>query len=160
MQVAPEVVQEPFSKSERLASLPLERFHSTEWEATRSPDKSSLCEWALRRLLEELNARLDYVNRYNRSLAEKAAEQFKRFEEMLELKQRQEKQKLEEQLEKDSKEALERQEKLKEEHRHRAKQRSDGIIPLDILIVCGLDRTFSFENSDGPRNRTCFKSFR
>ncbi|CAI9554939.1 unnamed protein product [Staurois parvus] len=70
---------------------------------------------------EELNARLDYANRYNRSLAEKAAEQFKRFDEMLELKQRQEKQELEEQLEKDSKEALERQEKLKEEHRHRAK---------------------------------------
>ncbi|XP_018421001.1 PREDICTED: nucleoporin GLE1 [Nanorana parkeri] len=70
---------------------------------------------------EELNARLDYANRYNRSLAEKAAEQFKRFEEMLELKQRREKQELEEQLEKDSKEALERQEKLKEEHRHRAK---------------------------------------
>lgn len=50
---------------------------------------------------EELNARLDYVNRYNKSLAEKAAEQFKRFEEMLELKQRQEKQKLDEQLEKE-----------------------------------------------------------
>ncbi|PIO37835.1 hypothetical protein AB205_0103900 [Aquarana catesbeiana] len=52
MQVTPEVVQEPFSKSERLASLPLERFHSTEREATcqatRSPDKSSLCEWGLR----------------------------------------------------------------------------------------------------------------
>ncbi|XP_072287328.1 mRNA export factor GLE1 isoform X2 [Pyxicephalus adspersus] len=70
---------------------------------------------------EELNARLDYANRYTRSLAEKAAEQFKRFEEMLELKQRRVKQELEEQLEKDSKEALEQQEKLKEEHRHRAK---------------------------------------
>ncbi|XP_075691232.1 mRNA export factor GLE1 [Rhinoderma darwinii] len=70
---------------------------------------------------EELQARLDMCDQFSKSLAEKSAEQLKRFEEMMELKQRQEKHQLLEQLEKGSKEALGQQEKLKEEHRHRAK---------------------------------------
>ncbi|XP_077334824.1 mRNA export factor GLE1 [Lithobates pipiens] len=103
---------------------------------------------------EELNARLEYVNRYNRSLAEKAAEQFKRFEEMLELKQRQEKQKLEEQLEKDSKEALERQEKLKEEHRHRAKLLSLKLREAEQQRQQELERTRQEEGRERMR-RLC-----
>ncbi|KAM3910591.1 mRNA export factor GLE1 [Leptodactylus fuscus] len=70
---------------------------------------------------EELQARLDMCDQFSKSIAEKSAEQLKRFEEMMELKHRQEKHQLLEELEKGSKEALGQQEKLKEEHRHRAK---------------------------------------
>ncbi|KAM4696478.1 mRNA export factor GLE1 [Rhinophrynus dorsalis] len=56
-----------------------------------------------------------------KSLADKAMEQFKRFEEKMELKQRQERHQLQEQLDKGTKEVLGKQEKLKEEHRRRAK---------------------------------------
>lgn len=73
------------------------------------------------RVTEGLQARLDMCDQFSKSMAEKSAEQLKRFEEMMELKQRQEKHQLLEQLEKGSKEALGQQEKLKEEHRHRAK---------------------------------------
>ncbi|XP_066436448.1 mRNA export factor GLE1 [Eleutherodactylus coqui] len=70
---------------------------------------------------EDLQTRLDMCDQFSKSMAEKSAEQLKRFEEMMELKQRQERHQLLEQLEKGSKEALGQQEKLKEEHRHRAK---------------------------------------
>ncbi|XP_044161845.1 nucleoporin GLE1 [Bufo gargarizans] len=70
---------------------------------------------------EHLQARVDMCDQFSKSMAEKSAEQLKRFEEMMELKQRQEKHQLLELLEKGSKEALGQQEKLKEEHRHRAK---------------------------------------
>ncbi|KAM5146380.1 mRNA export factor GLE1 isoform 2-T2 [Mantella aurantiaca] len=103
---------------------------------------------------EELNTRLDYANRYNKSLAEKAAEQFKRFEEMLELKRRREKQELEEQLEKDSKEALERQEKLKEEHRHRAKLLSLKLREAEQQRQQELERTRQEEGRERMR-RLC-----
>ncbi|KAG9477648.1 hypothetical protein GDO78_012914 [Eleutherodactylus coqui] len=71
---------------------------------------------------EDLQTRLDLCDQFSKSMAEKSAEQLKRFEEMMELKQRQERHQLLEQLEKGSKEALGQQEKLKEEHRHRAKR--------------------------------------
>ncbi|KAM4662875.1 mRNA export factor GLE1 [Discoglossus pictus] len=73
------------------------------------------------KMKEELQQRLEMTEQLGKSFADKAAEQLKRFEEMMELKQRQERDQLQEQLEKGSKEALGQQEKLKEEHRHRAK---------------------------------------
>ncbi|XP_075041228.1 mRNA export factor GLE1 [Mixophyes fleayi] len=73
------------------------------------------------KMKEEVRVRLDMTDQFSKLFAEKAVEQLKRFEEMLELKQRQEKHQLQEQLEKGSKEALGHQEKLKEELRHRAK---------------------------------------
>ncbi|KAM8934278.1 mRNA export factor GLE1 [Pelodytes ibericus] len=73
------------------------------------------------KMKEELRQRLEMTEQLGKSFAEKAVEQLKRYEEMMELKQRQEREQLREQLEKGSKEALGQQEKLKEEHRHRAK---------------------------------------
>ncbi|KAG8554909.1 hypothetical protein GDO81_003932 [Engystomops pustulosus] len=69
----------------------------------------------------DLQARLDMCDQFSKAMAEKSAEQLKRFEERMELQHRQEKHQLLEQLVKGSKEALGQQEKLKEEHRHRAK---------------------------------------
>ncbi|OCT57927.1 hypothetical protein XELAEV_18002798mg [Xenopus laevis] len=73
------------------------------------------------KMQNQLQKRLEMCVQYEKNFADQAAEQLKRFEEMMELKQRQERDRLQEQLEAGSKEALGQQEKLKEEHRTRAK---------------------------------------